>query len=83
MTNQKRSKLVTEEILHDSILEQNTESLELYKETDNLLKETSDILEQVNIALGRKKVYKYISGSTRNCKINHDAILPTTTSYKI
>ena len=59
-------KLVVEEVLPKSVLGQNTEALELYKETDGLLKETADILEQMDIAMGGKKVYRYISISTQN-----------------
>lgn len=65
-----KSKLKTEEVLPESVLEQNTEALELYKETDDLLKETVDVLEQTDIALGRKKIYTYSSNSTKNCEIN-------------
>ena len=83
MTTQKKSKLTTEEVLPESVLEQNTESIELYKETDGLLKETDDILEQIDIALGRKKTYTYSSNSTKNCKINHYGISLTTESYKV
>ena len=83
MTTQKQSKLSTEEVLPKSVLEQNTEALDLYKETDDLLKETADILEQVDIALGRKKIYTYSSNSTKNCEINHYGISLTTESYKI
>ena len=83
MANQKQSKLSTEKVLPESILEQNIEALELYKDTDGLLKETADILEQTAIALGRKKVYTYSSNSTKNCEINHYGISLTTESYKI
>ena len=83
MTTQKKSKLITEEILPKSILEQNREALELYKETDGLLKETTDVLEKIDIAMGRKKTYTYSSNSTKNCEINHYGISLTTESYKI
>jgi len=82
-TKKKQSKLSTEEVLPKSILEQNMEALELYKETDGLLKETTDVLEQTAIALGRKKIYTYSSNSTKNCEINHHGISLTTESYKI
>ena len=52
MTTPKQSKLLTEEVPPKSILEQNAETIELYKETDDILKETTDILEQTAIALG-------------------------------
>ena len=79
----RKSKLVTEEILSQSILDQNTEALELYKETDHILKETTDILEQTALALGKKKTYTYSSNSTKNCEINHYGIPLTTKPYKV
>ena len=79
----KKSKLVTEKVLPRTVLEQNAESLELYKKTDSVLRETADILEQIDIALGRKKVYTYSSSSTKNCRINYDAISLTTESYQV
>ena len=82
MITQKKPKLTTEEVLPKSILEQNREAVELYKETDGLLKETTDVLEQTDIALGRKRIYTYSSNSTKNCEINHYGISLTTESYK-
>ena len=79
----RKSKLASEEVFSKSVLDRNTEALELYKETDNLLKETTDLLEQAAIALGGKKAYTYSSNSTKNCKINHYGISFTTESYKI
>lgn len=81
MTTQ-NSKLSIQKVLPKSILEQNMEALELYKETDGLLKETTDILEQTAIALGRKKIYTYSSNSTKNCDINHYGISLTTKNYQ-
>ncbi len=48
-----------------------------------LYKEISDVKEKIDIAMGRKSIYKYSSASTQNCEINNHAIPPTTTSYKI
>ena len=79
----RKSKLTTEEVLPKSVLDRNTETLELYKETDGLLKETADVLEKTAIALGKKKIYTYSSNSTKNCEINHYGISLTTESYKI
>ncbi|MCY4512745.1 MAG: hypothetical protein OXB86_03555 [Bdellovibrionales bacterium] len=79
----RKSKLAAEEVLPKSALDRNTEALELYKETDSLLKETANILEQMDIALGRKKVYKYSSSSTQNCEINHNVVSLTTESYQV
>ena len=79
----RKSKLVAEEVLSKSVLDRNTEALELYKETDSLLKETTDVLEQTAIALGRKKTYTYSSNSTQNCKINPHVVALTTESYQV
>ena len=83
MDTQKQSKLVTEQVLSKSTLDQNAEALELYKETSNLLKETTDILDQTAIALGKKKTYTYSANSTKNCEINHYGISLSKQSYKI
>ncbi len=83
MASQKQSKLSTEQVLPNSVLDQNAEALELYKETADILKETTDVLEQMAIALGKKRTYIYRSNSTKNCEINHHAISLTTESYKI
>ena len=79
----KNPKLVSETILPQSILDENIETLDIYKETADILKETTDILEQTAIALGKKQSYEYSFSSTQNCEINHHAIPPTTASYKI
>ena len=76
-------KLVSEEIPPSSVLDENTKVLDLYKETTDILKETADIIEQADIAMGRKQVYKYTFGSTKNSEINRHAIPPTTASYKV
>lgn len=81
MKNQK--KLISEKIMPQSVLNKNTETLQIYKKTDAILKETMDILEKTAVALGRKKKYEYSFGLTQNCKIDHHAIPPTTASYKI
>ena len=83
MESKRKSKLTTEEVMPKSILEQNAEALELYKETDGLLKETTDILEKIDIAMGRKKIYKYSSGSTQDFEIDPRAIPPAVQSYKV
>ena len=83
MENQKKSKLISEIIMPQSVLNKNTEALDLYKTTDGILKETIDILEKTAIALGRQKRYEYSFGSTQNCEINHHAVPTTTSSYKI
>ena len=82
MSTQK-TKLETEKVLPQPILEENKEALDLYKETTEILKETYKVLEETDIALGRKKVYTYMPCSTENIEINHDKISLTTDSYKI
>jgi len=77
MSSQK-SKLLSEKILPKKALNENAEALEFYK----TYKEISDVSEKIDIAMGRKQTYKYSSGSTQNCEINHHAI-PTAKSYKI
>jgi len=79
----RKSKLTSEKTLPKSILDQNTEALELYKEADSLLKETADILEQTDIALGRKKTYKTSRVSTLDYKIKQHDIFLTTESYQV
>ena len=79
MKSQKKSKLVSEEILSKSVSGENTEALEFYKK----YKEISDITEKIDIAMGRKKIYKYSSGSTQNFEIDTHAIPPTIQSYKV
>ena len=76
-------KLVSEKILPSSVLDENTEALDLYKETDDILKETADIIKKADIAMGRKQAYRYIFSSTKNSEINRHAIPPTTASYKV
>ncbi len=79
MTTQKKSKLTTEEILPESVLNENAKALEFYK----TYKEISDIAEKIDIAMGRKKIYKYSSGSTKNFEIDTDALPPSIQSYKV
>ncbi len=79
MTTQKKSKLITEEILDQSGLDETSKALEFYK----TFKEISDITEKIDIALGRKKIYTYSSGSTKNFEIDTDAIPPTIQSYTV
>ena len=78
-----KTKLTTEEVLPQPVLEENREALDLYKETAEILKETNEILEATDIALGRKKVYTYTSGSTKDLEIKDYDIPLTTDSYKI
>jgi len=79
MSSQKKPKLLSEKILPEKVLNENAEALEFYK----TYKEIADVSEKIDIAMGRKQTYKYSSGSTQNCEINHHAITPTTKSYKI
>ena len=72
-------KLVSEEILPSSVLDENAQALEFYRQ----YKEISDITEKIDIAMGRKQVYRYTSGPTKTSEINHHAIPPTTSSYKV
>ncbi len=78
-----KKSLISEKILPSSVLDKNTETLSLYKETDDILKEVDDILEKISIALGKKSQYEYRFCSTQNCRINYHAIPSTTASYKI
>ena len=79
MPNQKKSKLVSEKILPKTTLDENAKALDFYR----TYKKISDISEKIDIAMGRKQIYKYSSSSTQNCEINHHAIPSTTKSYKI
>ena len=87
MTTQKKSKLITEEILPQSGLnetakaglDETAKALEFYK----TFKEISDITEKIDIALGRKKIYTYSSGSTKNFEIDTDALPPPIQSYTV
>ena len=73
-----RKKLLSEKIMPQAVLDENEKALEFYR----TFKEISDISEKINIAMGRKKTYKYSTRSTKNCEITHHAI-STTKSYKI
>jgi len=77
MSSQK--KLLSEQVMPKTVLDENAKALEFYK----TYKEISDISEKIDIAMGRKQTYKYSSGSTKNCEINHHAITPTTKSYSM
>ena len=79
MKSQKQSKIVSEELLSESVLDENTRALEFYKK----YKEIASITEKIDIAMGRKKIYKYSSGSTQNFEIDTHAIPPTVQSYKV
>ena len=76
MSSQK--KLLSEKILPEKALNENAKALEFYR----TYKEIADVSEKIDIAMGRKQTYKYSSGSTKNCEINHHAI-PTAKSYKV
>ena len=79
MSNQKESKLVSEKILSKAVLDENAKALEFYKK----YKEIAAITEKIDIALGRKKIYRYSSGSTQNFEIDTHAIPPTVQTYKV
>ena len=67
MSQNKAKKLLSEEILPQPVLDENIKILDWYRqyqETADIFKETVDILEQVDIALGRKKLYKQKSAVT-------------------
>ena len=87
MSQNKAKKLVSEEILPQPVLDENIKILDWYRqyqETADIFKETVDILEQVDIALGRKKLYKQKSAVTTTFKLKpHDIPALTTQSYKI
>ena len=75
----KNIKLLSEKVMPQSVLNENAKAVEFYKK----YKKIADISEKIDIAMGRKQIYKYSFGSTQNCEINHHAIPPTTKSYKI
>ena len=79
MKSQNKSELVSEELLSKSVSGENTKALEFYKK----YKEIASITEKIDIAMGRKKIYKYSSGSTQNFEIDTHAIPPTVQSYKV
>ena len=74
-----RKKLLSEQVMPKIVLDENAKALEFYR----TYKEISGISEKIDIAMGRKQTYKYSTGSTKNCEINHHAIISTTKSYKI
>ena len=74
-----RKKLISEQVIPEVALGENSKTLEFYK----TYKEISDILEKISIAMGRKQIYRCFSSSTENCKINRHAISSTTKPYKI
>ena len=79
MSNQKTSKWVSEEVFPQSARSETVKTaLEFYRK----YKEIADITEKIDIAMGRKKIYKYSSGSTKNFKIEPYEIPSTTQSYK-
>ena len=72
----KKHGLVIDEIFSKDVLDKNKKTLEGYKKI-------SSITKKIDLAMGRKKEYKYSSGSTKHFKINNDVIPPTTKSYKV
>ena len=62
-----QSKLLSEKIFPEKALNESAKILEFYR----TYKEIADISEKIAIAMGRKQIYKYSSGSTQNCEINH------------
>ena len=63
-----------------SKLNEDAKALEFYK----TYKDISDITEKIHIAMGRKKIYQYSSGSTQNFEIGtHAALPPAIQSYKV
>ena len=77
--SKKTPKLRTEEILPESVVNENAKALEFYK----TYKAISDIAEKIDIAMGRKKIYKYSSGSTQNIEIDTHALPPAIQSYTV
>ena len=78
MSSREKSSLLSEKILPEKALSENAKALEFYR----TYKEIADISEKIDIAMGRKQIYKYSSNSTQNCEINRRAI-STAKSYKI
>ena len=73
-------KWVSEEVFPQSARSETVKTaLDFYRK----YKEIADITEKIDIAMGRKKVYKYSSGSTQHFKIDPHDIPSTTQSYKI
>ena len=75
---QRKSKLVSEEVFPAST-ETIKEALNFYRQ----YKKIAEITEKIDIAMGRKKVYKLSSGSTKNFKVVPHAVPSTTQSYKV
>ena len=79
MSSQKTSKWVSEEVFPQSALSETVKkALDFYRK----YKEIADITKKIDIAMGRKKVYKYSSGLTQNFKIDPHDIPSTTQLYK-
>ncbi len=79
MKNKKQSTLTTEKVLPEFVLNENAKALEFYK----TYKAISDIAEKIDIAMGRRKIYKYSSGSTQNIEIDPHALPPAIQSYTV
>ena len=88
MTAKKPAKLVSEALLPRHISDEDAKALDFYRDSyrdfHREYKEISDIAEKIDTAMGREKpIYKLVFGSTKDCKINPDAIPLPTSSYKI
>ena len=84
MSNKKQpKKSVSEEILPSSVLELAPDEIAAALEFYRQYREIADIIEQIDIAMGRKQIYKYTCASTEDIEIDRHAIPPTTESYKI
>ena len=80
MFSQKQSKLISEEVFPASTSTETVKkALEFYRQ----YKEIADITEKIDIAMGRKKVYKRSSGSTKNFEIDPNALPPSIQSYTV
>ena len=79
MKSKRKSKLTTEKVLPKSVVEENAKALEFYK----TYKAISDIAEKIDIAMGRKKIYQYGYGSTKDFKIDTHELPSTVQSYKV
>ena len=84
MSNKKQlKKSVSEEILPSSVLELAPDEIVAAVEFYKQYREIADITEKIDIAMGRKQIYKYTYASTKNSEIDPHAIPPTTDSYNI
>lgn len=79
MESKKKSKLTAEKVFPKSVLSENAKALEFYK----TYKKIADITEKIDIAMGRKKIYKTSRVSTSDYKIKQHDIFLTTESYQV